>query len=76
MTIDPIDSTTRPAVEGERCTCGRPAVEVFITATHGEVGYCGLPDGGRRGPCVFCGSPEKHIGRCPEYRLRAVQEKQ
>jgi hypothetical protein len=36
----------RPAEEGENCTCGRPAVLVYITAEHGEVGYCGIPDGG------------------------------
>lgn len=66
-----IDTRIRPARLGERCTCGRQAVEVFVTADHGEVGYCGLPDGGQKGPCVFCGGPrhEGKGGRCPEYQL-------
>jgi hypothetical protein len=69
------DTITRPAVEGERCTCGRPAREVFVYPDGRESGYCGLPDGGRQGPCVFCGSTEEHIGRCPDYQLRAIEEK-
>lgn len=64
------DTQTRPALPGERCTCGRQATEVFITADHGDVGYCGRSDGGQKGPCVFCGAP-RHVGRCPDYRLRA-----
>ncbi len=31
---------------GERCTCGRPAVTVFLTEKFGRVGYCGIADGG------------------------------
>ena len=27
--------------------CGRPAVIVYITERFGDVGYCGIPDGGR-----------------------------
>lgn len=63
----------RTAEPGERCTCGRQAVEVFITTDHGDVGYCGRPDGGQTGPCVFCGG-SRHEGRCPDYRLRADDE--
>jgi hypothetical protein len=64
----------RPAVAGEYCTCGRPAVTVFITDGVGEVGACLISDGGRGGPwpCVFCGGTEDHGRgeRCPAYRLR------
>lgn len=67
------DAATRPAEAGERCTCGRPATQVFITEQWGETGYCGLPDGGQKGPCLWCGA-EEHIGRCPEYRLRATDK--
>lgn len=68
----PSAPTERPAQPGELCTCGRQAITVFISAAHGEVGYCGLPDGGARTtPCVFCGEDVTHdFGRCPEYRLR------
>ena len=61
----------RPAVPGERCTCGRAARIVFATEAFGEVGWCGVSDGGRGGVCVFCGSPTGHDGaRCPAYRLQ------
>lgn len=63
------ETQTRRADPGELCTCGRQATEVFIT-DHGDVGYCGRPDGGLRGPCVFCGSGKRHVGRCPKYRIR------
>lgn len=36
----------RPARPGERCTCGRPAVVVYLTEDFGEVPYCGIADGG------------------------------
>lgn len=36
----------RPAKPGEKCTCGRPAVLVYVTEKWGDVGYCGIPDGG------------------------------
>ena len=66
-----MNSGERPAQSGERCVCGRPAVAVFVTARWGEVGWCGLADGGRRGPCVFCGDLGGHGGeRCPSYMLR------
>ncbi len=38
----------RPAIDGERCSCGRPAVTVYVTEQFGDVGYCGIPDGGAR----------------------------
>lgn len=64
-------TTERPAEPGECCTCGRPAVVVYLTERFGAVGWCGRSDGGdRNGPCPFCGG-ERHDGdRCPAYRLR------
>ena len=63
----------RPARPSERCTCGRPAVLVFLGAACGDTGYCGIPDGGLTGICPFCGQHrDSHpggSGRCPQYRL-------
>jgi hypothetical protein len=60
----------RPARAGELCTCGRPAIVVFVTEEWGEVGWCGVSDGGAKGPCPFCGDAAGHDGlRCPHYRL-------
>ncbi len=60
----------RAAKPGEACTCGRQAVIVFATE-FGEVGWCGASDGGRRGPCDFCGDPAGHEGRrCGAYTLQ------
>lgn len=39
------DDAPRP---GELCSCGRPAVTVYITEEFGRVGYCGIPDGGQQ----------------------------
>lgn len=61
---------SRPAAPGEVCTCGRPAREVLFNEKFGETGYCGLSDGGREGPCPSCHRVERHVGRCPEYRVR------
>jgi hypothetical protein len=66
-------ATERPAAPGERCTCGRQAIVVYLGSTFGPTGYCGVPDGGdRAGPCPFCGGPRhpEPDGRCPDYRLR------
>ncbi len=64
----------RPAQPGERCTCGRQAVVVYLTSRFGPIGYCGIADGGdQRGPCPFCGGPRHPQGRCPDYRLRPDQ---
>jgi hypothetical protein len=69
-------SGERPAEPGERCTCGRQAIVVYLTSRFGPTGYCGIADGGdQAGPCSFCGGP-RHIepaGRCPDYRLRLDQ---
>jgi len=68
--------TQRPAEPGERCTCGRPAVIVYLTERR-DVGYCGRPDGGARTvPCPFCGEETTHRSPwgdpavCPAYRVR------
>jgi len=59
----------RPALPGERCTCGRPAVLVILGSQFGPTGWCGRSDGGdQTGPCPFCGQP-RHDYRCPRYRL-------
>lgn len=66
-------TTERPAQPGELCTCGRQAITVFLTASHGEVGYCGIRNARRITPCVFCGEDEtRDFERCPEYRIRPV----
>jgi hypothetical protein len=65
----------RPAEPGERCTCGRFAQVVYATSWHGEVGWCGVHDGGdRRGPCPFCDGRRHTESRCPRYRLRLEEE--
>jgi hypothetical protein len=71
-----VKATQRPAVTGERCTCGRLAVIVFVTDVWGEVGWCGRSYGGRRGPGVFCGAASGHPERrCPAYRLGPDDDK-
>jgi hypothetical protein len=66
--------TERPAQPGERCTCGRQAVVVYLGSVFGPTGYCGIADGGdQAGPCPFCGGPRHPEGRCPDYRLRLDQ---
>jgi hypothetical protein len=40
--------TERPARPGELCECGRPAVVVYETERFGDVGWCGVSDGGAR----------------------------
>ena len=63
--------TDRPAEPGERCTCGRAAVVVINGGRFGPTGYCGQADGGdQQRPCPWCGSPRRHVGRCPKYKLR------
>ena len=67
-------ATERPAEPGERCTCGRQAVVVYLEIAPGPIGYCGIADGGdQAGPCPFCGGPRHQSGRCPAYRLRLGQ---
>lgn len=60
----------RPAEKGELCTCGRQAVIVILGGKHGETGYCGIADGGAKGPCAFCGGDPTSHSRCPQYTLR------
>ena len=71
-----LEPTQRPAEPGERCTCGRQAIVVYLGSVLGPTGYCGIADGGdRSGPCPFCSGP-RHTegeGRCPDYRLRPDQ---
>lgn len=43
--------TEREPAEGEVCTCGRPAVTVYVVTDDDgtrDVPYCGIPDGGQR----------------------------
>jgi hypothetical protein len=73
------DPTERPAAPGERCTCGRQAIVVYLSRIFGPTGFCGIADGGDRiGPCPFCGGLRHETawgdpGRCPYYRLRLDQ---
>jgi hypothetical protein len=60
----------RPAVAGELCVCGRPAVVVVEGGQHGPTGWCGLSGGGAHGGlCPFCNG-QRHGGRCSSYTLR------
>lgn len=64
---------SRAACPNEVCTCGRPAVKVFVGPSGQEVGYCGINDGGERsGRCPFWGY-QRHPGPCPKYRLNAPE---
>ena len=65
MTTPP--TTQRPARPGERCTCGRPAVIVYITERFGEVGYCGIPDGG-------AGAMPQYLDADPDELGRAIED--
>jgi hypothetical protein len=67
-------ASERPAQPGELCTCGRPAEVVFINEQRGETGWCGLSDGGAKGPCIFCGDPAGHEFRCPSYTLKPTPQ--
>jgi hypothetical protein len=75
-TPEELEPSQRPAEPGERCTCGRQAIVVYLGSVFEPTGYCGIPDGGDiTGPCPFCGGP-RHTetdGRCPYYRLRPDQ---
>ena len=69
-------SLGRPALPGEVCTCGAPAVRVFDDARLGApFGTCLAPDAEthrRVGVCPFCGvsGPHRTGGVCPSYVLR------
>lgn len=47
--VRPSASTERAPRPGELCTCGRLAVTMHVTEKFGDVGYCGIPDGGLNG---------------------------
>ena len=38
----------RPALSGELCSCGRPAIVMFLTDEFSPVGWCGMGDGGAK----------------------------
>ena len=38
----------RPAVPGELCSCGRPAIVMFLTDDFGPVAWCGMSDAGAK----------------------------
>ncbi|MFD1277331.1 DUF6225 family protein [Streptomyces kaempferi] len=73
--------STRPAHQGELCTCGRQAITVIQTAEFGDVGYCGIEGAAFDPvlPCPWCGTREPHKeswgdpGRCSAYRIRPDQ---
>lgn len=69
-----LGSLARPAVEGEVCTCGKPAVVVFESRRIAlAFGSCMDVDACERtGPCPFCGVSGRHLsgGICPQYVLR------
>src|SRR5690625_557609 len=66
-------SLGRPAVAGERCTCGAAAVVFDDWRIGPAFGSC-LDEVAheRTGPCPFCGVPGPHLtgGVCPSYTLR------
>ncbi|GAB3901512.1 hypothetical protein GCM10029964_090420 [Kibdelosporangium lantanae] len=67
-----MDLTERAPRPGERCTCGRPAVVVYLTADRATA-WCGQSGGPPITPCPFCGSPTPHTDTygdravCPDY---------
>ena len=56
---------------GELCTCGRPAVQVFVSESGREVGYCGLPDGGSGPVLVRSAVPPRNTSARGAIRRRA-----
>lgn len=40
-------ASERGARPGEVCSCGRPAIIVYMTEKFGDVGHCGISDGGQ-----------------------------
>lgn len=69
-------TTERPAAPGERCTCGRPAILVYTTDDYGPIGFCGISDGGAKGPCyplihhpLGLNSHHPDDPVCPHYKL-------
>jgi len=70
---DPVHTISSPTLGqrlaelGERATCGRPDIVLFLGGQHGDTGYCRAPSA--RPDWAWCDQP-RHEGRCPTYRLR------
>jgi len=62
---DPAPSTPRRGVHVRR-----PALVVFLSDQWGPTGWCGISDGGAKGPCAFCGGAAHSGQRCPRCQLR------
>lgn len=45
MFPNPLDVVVDGPEPGEACTCGAPAVWVYVTPDFGRVSYCGVPQG-------------------------------
>jgi len=67
---DPVHTISSPTLGlaelGERCTCGRPDIVVFLGGQHDDTDYCAPSN---RMDCAWCDQP-RHESRCPAYRLR------
>jgi len=63
-------ATQRPARPDEACTCGRPALIVYLTEQWGPTGWCGISDGCATA-CIFCDGPAHNGERCSQYQLRS-----
>jgi hypothetical protein len=70
-----VKGTQRLAVNRERCTCDRLVLIVLPRDGWAVVGWCGRPERGRGGPCLFCGAAAAHQeGCCPNYHARPDDE--
>lgn len=74
------DVAGTPAVmpePGELCSCGRPALEVYLTELHGRVGWCGLYNVDPLEPCTDPACPKavtRHDRRWCAARLEAESQ--
>jgi hypothetical protein len=55
-------SDQRLAEPGEVCTCGRPAVVVFLGGRYGDTGWCGVSDAARKPHAPFVAKPSATRG--------------